>query len=162
MAIYRASRDIEASIIDFITDELTSTWNNVAVVKTFQKVTTQNLPALCVRVGDTNFKKAEIGSNNLVRTANVFIDIFATSDGQRLDLADWIVDTVKEGCVYYDYTTTKSGRTTTVTGTTANGRINVIKINVSDINFNMDRNQLDVRDRFRTLITLTITLGRVE
>ena len=162
MATYRASRDIEASIIDFLEDELTSDWNSVSVVKTFQKVTTQNLPAICVRIGNTSFKRAEIGNNNLLRTAQVFVDVFATSDGQRLDLVDWIVDTIKDGCVYYDFTTTKSGRSTTVTGKTANGRIHMTKIDVSDINFQLDRNQLDVRDRFRSLVTLTISLGRIE
>jgi len=159
---YRVSRNIEASIIDFITSELTSTWNNVSVVKTFQQIKTQSLPAICVRVGDTQFTKVQIGDNSLIRTSQVFIDIFATSDGLRLDLIDFLVDIIKEGVVYYEFEITKANRTSSVTGQDPSGRISVKKIDVTDIDLNIDKSQLDPRDRYRSLITLEIQTGKVE
>jgi hypothetical protein len=135
---YRTNRNIEASLIDFISSEMTSVWNDVNVVKTFQQVTAQALPAVCIRVGDNSFERAEIGGSNLIRDTQVFIDIFATSDGLKEDLVDWVVEILKEGCVFYTFTTTKAARTTTVTNKTVNGRIRITDIKTTNIDFSVD------------------------
>jgi glutamate mutase epsilon subunit len=162
MAQYRQTRNIEASVIDFLRDELELAWENVNIEKSFSKIYTLTLPSVCVRVGITSYDPAEIGNNKTIRTAQVLIDIFATDDGMRLDLKDFIIDTIKDGCVYYEFKTAKSGRTSIVEEKEANGRIRVLSIADTPIDFDIDKDKLDPHDRFRHLLTLNISLGRIE
>jgi len=155
---YRTSRNLEASIIDFLTDELASSWNEVNVEKTFARVYDLDLPTLCIRVGVTSHDKVEIGGNSTLRTPQVLIDIFTTSDGQRLDLKDYLISILKAGIPYYEYVIA-NGQVQTKT---ANGRIRVLEIADTPIDFDTDKDKLDVHDRFRHLLTLTISLGQVE
>lgn len=162
MAEYRATRNIEASIIDFIIDSLESTWTNVNVEKSFAKVYTLSLPSVCVKAEKTIYDSAEIGDNKKIRSTQVIIDLFCTDDGQRLDLKDYLCEVLHNGCVYYEYTTSKSGRTTSVSAKVANGRIRVMNIDDTPVDFDVDKDRLDVHDRFRHRLTLTIELGRIE
>lgn len=162
MANYRTSRSIEASLQDQLTTWINADWTGISVVKTFQQVYGMSLPVICVRLGDTTFVKGEIGNDNLIRTPQVFLDVFATSDGQREDLVDYLVSKLKDGCPYYDYVTTTSGRTTSVTTKTQNGRIRVTQINTTALNFNIEKSKTETHDRYRGLVTLTISLGRLE
>lgn len=158
MGQYNISRNIEASIIDHLTSELASSWSDVNVEKSFARVYDLSLPTVCVQVSDTTHDKVQLGDDATWRTILVTIDIFATSDGNRLDLKDFIVTSVKRGFVYYEYTIVNGS----VQSKTANGRIRTLNIDDSPINFNTDKNTLDVHDRYRHLITLNLSLGRVE
>lgn len=154
---YRYSRNIEASIIDQFTTWFTADWTGVDCVKTFANVT-EDLPTVCIRVGVTEHTKAEIGTDSTYREVQVLIDLFYTSDGQRLDIKDYIVSKVKGGFIYYDYVINNG----TVQTKTANGRIRVLNIEDVPIDFDTPKSELDVRDRFRHLVTLNCTLGRIE
>lgn len=155
---YRISRNLEASLIDFLTTNFNADWSNVNIEKAFARVYDIALPTICVRANNVTHDKAEIGGDSTIRTVQVFLDIFASSDGQKLDFTDYIVEKIKGGCVYYDFVISGG----IVESKTANGRIRVTDINVTPIDFNTDRDKLDIHDRFRSLITLEISLGRVE
>ncbi len=155
---YRESRNIEASLIDYLTTELEANWTNIGVEKTFAEIKEIEIPSVCIRVGDTIHTKAEIGGDSTVRTVQVLIDIFASSDGQRLDIKDFIVEKIKGGCIYYDYVIVNGA----VQSKTANGRIRAMLIDDSGVNFDTDKDRLDPHDRYRSLITLSVSLGRVE
>jgi len=155
---YRTSRNLEASIIDYLQTNFTADWSGINVEKTFARVYEISLPTICIRSNVTSHDKAEIGGDSTIRTVQVLIDIFASSDGQKLDLTDYIVDKIKSGCVFYNYVIASG----TIQSKTANGRIRVTAIDVTPIDFNTDKDKLDVHDRYRTLITLSISLGRVE
>ena len=158
MGTYRTSRAIEASLIDFLKPLLVTSWSGISVEKTFARIYDISLPSVCIRVGDTSHAKAEIGADSTIRTAQVLIDIFATSDGQRLDIKDFIIEKIKGGCIYYDYVISGGS----VQSKTANGRIRVMDIDDNGVNFDQDRDRLDVHDRYRHLISLSISLGRIE
>jgi len=155
---YRQSRNIEASLIDYLTTELSASWTGISIEKSFSRIYDISLPSVCIRVGDTSHTKAEVGSEATTRTVQVFIDIFASSDGQRLDIKDFIIEKIKGGCIYYDYIISGGS----VQSKTSNGRIRVIDIDDSGVNFDTDKDKLDSHDRYRSLITLSISLGRVE
>lgn len=155
---YRESRNIEASVIDYLTTELEASWTNIRVEKTFARIYDIDLPAVCIRVGDTVHTKAEIGADSTVRTVQVLIDIFASSDGQRLDIKDFIIEKLRSGCIYYDYIIVDGA----IQSKTANGRIRAMDIDDSGVNFDTDKDRLDPHDRYRTLITLSMSLGRIE
>jgi len=162
MAQYRQTRNLEASLIDHVQTEINKSWSGVTVEKSFTRVYELTLPVVCLRINTTTYEKAEVGDDNLIRTAQIVIDLFANDDGQREDLKDYIISILKNGCVYNDYTTEKSGRTTTVKTATPNGRIRVLTITENPINFDIDRDKLSVHDRYRHIITLTVSLGRIE
>ncbi len=155
---YRISRNLEASIIDFLREQLEMQWTGVKVCKTFARIYDIELPSICIRVGTTTHEKVELGGDATIRTPNILIDIFATSDGQRLDIKDFLIEKLKSGLPYYDYIISNG----TVTSKTANGRIRVLDIDDTPIDFDVDKNSLDTHDRFRHLLTLSISLGRVE
>jgi len=158
MGLYRISRNIEASFIDFLKPLLQADWGFDRVEKTFAQIYDITVPSVCIRVGDSIHSKAEIGDDATIRDVHVLIDIFATSDGQRLDLKDYIIEKIKNGLNYYEY----EKETGQIKTRTQNGRIRVLTIDETLINFGTDKETLDVHDRFRHLIDLTISLGRVE
>ena len=156
---YRISRNIEASFIDYITDQLvTDKWSGINVERTFAKVYEANPPIVCVRLSDTVHEKVEIGSNATYRIPLIFIDIFGSDDGNRLDLKDWLVSILKDGFDYYEYNISNK----VVQSKVRNGSIRVLEIKDTLINFDTNKNDLSVQDRYRHLLTLTIDLGRVE
>jgi len=155
---YRTSRNLEASVIQYIEDQLVEDWTNVAVEKTFTNIDISSLPAICVRIGITEHTRAEIGETSTYRTANILIDIFAKNDGQKLDLKDWLIIKLKSGLPYYEYII-NNGQ---IQDKTQNGRINVLNIDDVPVDFDIDKEKLDVMDRYRWLITLSVSLGRIE
>jgi len=156
---YRITRNFEASIVKYIEAELvTANWTGVNVEKTFAKIYDIELPSICVRVGDTIHEKVEVGSDSTKRDAQVLIDIFAENDGQRLDLKDFLIDIFKGGLVFNEYTVTNG----VISDTTSNGRIRVLDITDTPLNFNTDKSALDVHDRYRHILTLSVSTGKVE
>jgi len=158
MGLYRISRNIEASFVDYLKENLQIDWNINRVEKTFARIYSIELPSVCIRVGDTIHTKAQIGDDSTIRNVHVLIDIFTNSDGQRLDMKDYIIKKIKNGLDYYEYEI-ENGQVKTKT---QNGRIRVLTIDETPINFGTDKNDLDVHDRFRHLLDLTISLGKVE
>ena len=165
MATYRISRNIEASLIDYITTALSNAgWTNITVEKGFKRI--YDIPvkvftesgAICVRVETTEHDSAEVGTDNTIRTPHVFIDIFGANDGQRLDLKDFLISAIKGGLPYCEYVVNGN----TVTTKTQNGRLRVLTMDDQPVSFNIDKSSLEDHDKYRHLITVTLSLGRVE
>lgn len=158
MGVYRPSRNIEASIIQYIEAELVGDWSNVSVEKSFARIYEIELDSICVRCGVTAHEKAEIGADSTTRTPQVLIDIFAHEDGIRLDLKDWLIEKLKGGMPYYIYTIVGGE----IQSKVQDGRITVLSIDDIPVNFDADRDTLDVHDRHRHALTLGISLGKIE
>ena len=165
MSKYRVSRNLEASFIEFLETTLLETpysWNDLNVIKGFNRAYELPTPTIAVRAENTVYDKVEIGSNSFTRTVQIYFDLFTESDGFRLDLKDAIVEILKDGLIYNEYTVTKNGRTAT-SSATPNGRIRIHKIEDRPIDFNVDdKSKLDVHDRYRHLLVLTVSIGKVE
>lgn len=164
MSNYRPTRGIEASVIDFLTQELSNTWKNIRVEKTFAHVYGLNLDAnkheaaVCVRVLSSKTPRLEIGDNTIWRTALVMIDVFATSDGQREDLKDFIISKVIKGIPYYQYTIKGSE----ILSKIQTGRLRITIEGDVPVNFNTDKSSLAVSDRFRHALSFSATMSQVE
>jgi hypothetical protein len=105
--MYRISRNIEASLIDKITEWLSDDgWVGIQVTKSFAEIYKNPLPAICVNALEIRPEKLEIGSKTNIKYFTVTIKIFATSDGQRLDLSDWLFDKLEDDVNYYSYVIT--------------------------------------------------------
>ena len=154
MPAFRTSRNVEISTLQFLETQLEAAWDNLEVVKSFNQAYDKNVnpPIVAVYLERTNDKRREIGSTALSPTYAIAIDVFATSDGQRIDLADFIVDKLKDGWVYNSYAH-QSGSPQTLVAT-ADGRISVISFdNNSPIRFG---GNVEAKDRFRHSIQATV------
>jgi len=104
---YRASRNCEASLIDWLTTALTTGgWTGIRVEKVFAEIYKGTLPAICIGLVETRPEKLEIGSKTNLKYYTINIRIFGTSDGIREDLADFITDLLEDDINYYVYTIT--------------------------------------------------------
>jgi hypothetical protein len=154
---YRESRNLEKTLIDFITNELTSAnppWSDFTVEKAWSKITDSNIPVILVQMIPTDHIKLECGSSLTRKVYTVFVRIFAEDDGQRLDMKDWLCDILEPGIDYYRYTITSNQILKECTG-----RVNITIIT--------DRKELEniegaaVKDRYRHLISLKISISEV-
>jgi hypothetical protein len=110
------------------------------------------LPVIALRLISTNSTRLEIGGNEFLNEYTFGLDIFATSEAQRLDLSDFIVNALKNGWQYYDYSQA-SGNPTTL-DKVANGRCMLLKFNEnSRLDFDGD---VDKYDLHRSYIGFTV------
>ena len=149
--MYRNYRNLEASLIDFITAQLAiDGWTGIRVEKSFAEVykTGATLPCICVSMEESDPYRREIGSDSYLEDILTSIRIFATSDGQRLDLASWMLSKVIPGVDYYEYVIVNG----VVSTKTLKGRIFTLEVTVNRKELkNVDN--LDVIDRYRHIIS---------
>jgi len=151
---FRESRNVELSLLYYLTNSFTSDWTGITTIKTFNDVYAKdvNIPIVCVRLSQTTTARTEIGSDTLDNKYLLIIDVFARSDAQRLDLTDYIKDKLKSGWVHYDHSHA-SGDNTTL-DRTANGRDYVVDF--------IDDSKIDVigstdeKDRYRQSISVSV------
>jgi len=155
---YRISRNFEASVIKFLENNFVLDWNGVRVEKSQARVYNGTLPVVCVQLGVTNYNYAEVGSDSIIRTPLIIIDIYAKNDGQRLDLKDYIISKVKSGMPYYEFIIENGN----IVSQNQTGNIMVKKILDVPVNFDVDKDKLDKSNRYRHRITLTTTINVAE
>jgi len=147
---FRKSRNIELSTVYYIRTQIDASWTNVTTVKSFKNAYDEDLPVVCVRLNDTLFNRKEIGATTLENRYGIIIDIFATSDGQRLDLADFIENEIKGSWTYYTHS--QSGGTLTRTDDSTKVVLQEItqnsKVEISD--------NPEKQDRFRHIISFIV------
>jgi hypothetical protein len=146
---FSQTRNVELSILEHLTTQINANWNNINIVKTFSQITQKSAPVVCVRMFDNNPFRREVGSDELENRYGIIIDVFATSDGQRIDLTDSIIGYLKSGCVYYSFSQ-QSGNPETL-DKTADGRIQIVKFTRnSKLDFGDNVTSID---RFRHIIS---------
>ena len=157
MSYFRTKRNCELSTVEYIRTQVNLTWSGVTVVKSFKEAysNTIALPVICVRMTDTVTVRREVGSNLLDSTYNLIVDIFAKSDGQRMDLADFLLDTLKDGWTYNVYAHV-SGDSTSIEGTDS-GRVTLTSF-IEDRKIDLGDN-VDVRDKHRHLLSFSVRVG---
>jgi len=151
---FSARRNTELSTLKYLEDSLNADWTGVTVVKSFNQAydTGVNPPIVACYLNNTNNITLEVGSTTLDPREQIAIDIFARSDGQRIDLAAYIVDKLRRGWTYYAYSHA-SGDNTTL-DLTSSGRVQVTSFdNDNAVGFG---GTVDVKDRFRHTILCTV------
>lgn len=147
---YREYRNLEASIIDYITTELNEDgWLNIRIEKSFSQVYEGSLPCICINQDSSEPRRKEIGSDSYIEYMRLSIRIFATNDGQRLDLAAWFISKLFSGCIYYKYTISDG----IVSEKSEEGRINILRI-VENRKELVNTERLEQIDKYRHLITV--------
>jgi hypothetical protein len=154
MATYRETRNIEASLVDYIKAQLTAGgWQGVSVVKAFNMAYEKPLPVICIREDNQDIQTKEIGSTDVRKNYNIFIDIFGGEEGLCKDLSDWLIDILKVGCPYYEYVIDSNG---TITSQTLVSKIEIPTFSSNKkINVPTDSKH----DRNRRFISLTVYIA---
>ena len=145
---YRISRNIEASIVEFITASLLSdSWSGIEVLKGFPQEYKGKIPFIGVEVLNIDPVKLEIGNKNHVKNFTVKIGIFSSGDGKRLDLSDWLFDKLEDDVDYYTYTITNG----VITSKVKTGKIIITKWNNNEKELT-NTEVLEEEDRYRHLL----------
>jgi len=145
---YRTTRNIEKSLLDFITAQLTTdSWTGIRVEKGFPKDYKGKIPMIGVEVLEIRPQKLEIGSKTNIKHYVVKIRIIASDDGQRLDLSDWLFDELEADVDYYTYIVTAGVAAGTKAGRIVIGKWfeNRKELQNTDI--------LEKEDRYRHMLT---------
>ena len=151
---YRTSRNVEKSVHYYLETSINTDWTGITTVQTWNKVYAKDieLPIVCIRLANIESTRLEIGTDTLDDRYLIIVDIFATSNGQLIDLADYIKTKLISGWIHYDWSH-ESGSNQTLTRTT-NGRdivinfINNTKIDVPESG--------DVKDKYRWSISVSV------
>ena len=153
MSYFRESRNVQLSAIYFIENCISNDWSGISVVKSFVNSYKEPLPVICVDLPDTQNNWKEIGSTSLYNDYTINIDIFAKSHGQRMDLADYLIDKLKDGFTYYVHSQA-SGDPETLTRT-ADGRVFVHQF-LSNQKLDFGTEGVDTYDLFRHFISIQV------
>jgi hypothetical protein len=148
MGQYRQSRAIEASLIDWMTEELANANWIIRVEKSFAEVYKGELPCICINVASVDPTRLEIGSKTNLKYYEIYIRIFAKSDGMRLDLTDFITDLLEDDIDYYSYIITDG----IITSKTLLGKIVVLNFLRNEKELSNTEN-LESEDKYRQLIS---------
>jgi hypothetical protein len=149
---YRQSRNIEASLIDWLSAALISAGlTGIRTEKAFAEAYKGELPCIVINVASVDPTRLEVGSKTNLKYYEVSFRVFATSDGSRLDLADFITDLLEDDINYYAYTIT-------------NGVVSAKVLSGKIITLNFLRNEkeltnttnLELQDRYRHIITIRV------
>ena len=161
MRQYRASRNLEASLIDYLVEELDNDgWEGIQCVKSLKRdkqgVILLKPPIILINVISNPRQKLEIGSGKFLTFPIVYIRIFATNDGQRLDLADWVLEKLEGDITYYSYMI-DDGQVHTKHESGAISIINIARDEKELVNTNPE--SLEEEDRYRHLIEFSCYVG---
>lgn len=135
--------------------------NDILGAKSINRITPKekDLPAIIVREGTSSYKDIEIGSRLFKRQITLYLEIFATSDAERLTLKDKLINLLRKNSLpIYDIS---AGEGEYVFGDVTD-YMNVIDMTDYRIRLGEDLSNLDLIDRYRHLINITLDIGKIE
>lgn len=110
MLVWQLYRNLENSLKYFldtqvIADSVTDIdGNNVSIYVGRKSDNTWTIPCITISFDIETNTRLEIGSNLRDDRYLIILDIYATNEGERLDLAKWLRDSLEDGFRYYSYT----------------------------------------------------------
>jgi hypothetical protein len=152
MGAFRKTRNVELSVVQFVEEAIAASWSGITVVKSFVQAYNVPLPVICVRMSDIYTGRLEIGSQTLAQEYTISVDVFASSDGQRLDLVDFLTESIKAGMDYYEYSSVSGSETLSKTKT---GKVRIVSFDSSS---KIDPSPSSVeQDKFRHYLSFTVS-----
>jgi hypothetical protein len=95
--------NLESSLEDFLKQEALNDGLSVGI-RVGQKLdTTWTLPSIQIYVDSKLKPRLEIGSNKRATRYLIILDVRATNNLERLNLADWVETVFNDGFTYYEY-----------------------------------------------------------
>ena len=155
---WRQIRNLENSLKDFLdtqiaSDSLVGENGNTVTVRIGRKADDDfTMPCITVYQESKDLtKRLYIGSNKRDEKDLIIIEIYATNDGERKDLANWVCTTINDGWQYFLYSVNPSNpespsKTTSYWANVdflTNTRVNLGQ-NISEIDANRHRISINV------------------
>ncbi len=103
---YLTTRNIWRSAKEYLENKASDESLDVKIAASFEyayEKDNEGTAMITVGVEDVISTRKEIGSNELLKTYRLVVDIFGTSQGEKLDLTDWVEESLKSGFKYYEY-----------------------------------------------------------
>ena len=152
--LFSRTRCVELSLVKYITDTVNANWSGISVVKDYLQSYEVPIPVICVIMASQEPKRWEIGDSLINQVFTFQLDIFASSDGQRIDLDDFVVNSLLGGQIqYYDCAKDPSNSSNIIY--TPNGNMTVLKfITDRKVNAPVDAR---IEDKFRQTIMFTVS-----
>jgi len=160
MLSWKLYRNLENSLKDFLDTEINNdsvtdiNGTNVPVIVGRKNDDNWTLPCISLYVESETLDRLEIGSNKRDARELIIIDIYATNEGERLDIAKWLIDTINDGFRYYTYTVNPS--TPESPTKTQGGWVNVNFLSNTRVNLSQNIDELDAH-RHRVSINVWIS-----
>lgn len=153
-------RSLENSLKDFLDAEVTS--DNVTDIKGTKipiRIGRKNenswtLPCITLYFESETSPRGFIGSNERLDNELLILDIYATNEGERLDLAEWLKDSLNDGFRYYTYSVNSNNPESPTK--IAGGLVNVNFLTNGRVNLGQDVNEVDAH-RHRITINVWIS-----
>lgn len=144
MAYFNKARNVERSIIMYLKECFDTNWADLGctVVKGFANALKTEVPLVTVDLEDVDYGYVEIGSNEINKFYYFNINLFARSDGEKLDMVDFLYDVLKEGCPYVEAVYTDSSFKTISVANVGRVRTKIESSNnvsILDANSNKDK-----------------------
>lgn len=107
---WQLRRNIESSLANFLTTQASGT--TVFYKNANQSIDIRvgnapqddwSLPNISVYLDSKNAIRGFVGQNNRINTHLMIIEVRASDDGMRADLAEWVTDTINDGFTVYTY-----------------------------------------------------------
>ncbi len=96
-------RNLEMSLKDFLDDKASEDEISVNIRLGRKNDSSFTLPCITFYFESETSERLEIGSNNTFDRKLFIFDIFATGEGERLDLAFWLKEAIRNGWKVYSY-----------------------------------------------------------
>jgi len=143
------TKNLEYSVIQFLRDAATVEGINLQFRA--EKVPDQNwvLPVVQIYYFSIIPGRLEIGSNIRFDTYIVMVDIRSDDTVTAIDIADWVVDKLNNGCPFYEFTPNPSAPDTMIQTQTGNTQMDVftsLPVNLGD--------DVDLYDKYRHRLQL--------
>ena len=149
---FSVTRNIELSLLEYLETEIEGGWSGINIVKGFTQAYKEDLPVVAARLLRTGSTRKEIGNYDLRNVYTFAVDIFATSDGMRLDLSDFVMSKLKLGFPYYEFSKDSGNNQDLVK--LQNGRVNILEfLENTRVEFGTD---VETHDRFRHYISFNV------
>lgn len=96
-------RNVELSTIKYVEDSINASWTGINIVKGYPNFDKVAVPVVSVVLDSITSDRREIGSRAMIDIYNIIVEIFAKSNAQRLDLAQFIKDKLNLNWTYYTH-----------------------------------------------------------
>lgn len=155
MSSFRETRNVELSTHDHIKTIVQAAWSGITVVLGFANAYKASLPVISVEVPEEYDSFEEVGSTNTSTEYILSINIHATSNGQKNDIADFLKDSLKSGWIYYEFSQTSGSPE--VTTKTAVGRMHIVQYLINK-KVDFGDSNADKYEKHRHVIELKIAI----
>lgn len=146
------ARNVEISTTQYIEDSINASWSEINTVKGYPSFPKQSIPVVSVELGPETSTRKEIGTTNMNNIYNIIINVHARSNGQRLDLAQFVKTLVETAWTYYVYSQA-SGNPGTLDSVAMSKIVFVAFTQNNKIQF---FDEVDFYDRYRHIIGVDV------